>query len=210
MSSNNKMEENAPLVSVTRKENDNSQIYILKAAENYYRMKNESSGKYLTNNYQPNEGTSIIQIDFNQWNDSEKWAFTRVEGMWFRIENITTINASACLASTGSNDGDAVKQTTWSNQDAQLWGLEITDVNDAGVSSSAAESIVFYPTIWGDEFTIKGFGFDKVVVSGVSGVTLKQFEVADAYDVSDLTAGIYFITVMNGDTVIGRYKAIKK
>lgn len=210
MSSNNKMEVDAPLVTVSRKEGDKSQIYVFKGVDNYFRLKNESSAKYLTNKYQPNDGTEIVQIELNQWDESVKWSITKVDGNWFKIENKTVNNSNTCLASTGSNDGDAVKQATWSNQDAQLWGLEITDVNDAGVSSSAAESIVFYPTIWGDEFTIKGFGFDKVVVSGVSGVTLKQFEVADAYNVSDLTAGIYFITVMNGDSVIGRYKAIKK
>ncbi len=210
MSSNNKMEGDAPLVTVTRKEGDMSQIYVFKGVDEFFRLRNEASMKCLSNKYQPNDGTAIVQLDYNQWDESEKWKITLVNDKWFRIENKSVNNNNTCIASTGSNDGDAVKQTTWSNQDAQLWGLEKTDVDDSGVASFAAESLVFYPTIWGDEFVIEGFGFDKVVVSNISGVALKQFEAADSYNVADLSAGIYFVTVMEGENIIGRFKAIKK
>ncbi|MCQ2230301.1 MAG: cellulase family glycosylhydrolase [Paludibacteraceae bacterium] len=210
MSSNNKMEGDAPLVTVTRKEGDMSQIYVFKGVDEFFRLRNEASMKCLSNKYQPNDGTAIVQLDYNQWDESEKWKITLVNDKWFRIENKSVNNNNTCIASTGSNDGDAVKQTTWSNQDAQLWGLEKTDVDDSGVASFAAESLVFYPTIWGEEFVIEGFGFDKVIVSNISGVALKQFEAAGSYNVADLSAGIYFVTVMDGDTIIGRFKAIKK
>ncbi len=210
MSSNNKMEGDAPLVTVTRKEGDNSQIYIFKGADEFFRLKNDGSGKYLTNKYQPNDGTDIVQIDYNQYDESEKWKITAVEGKWFRIENTTTHNNSSCIASTGSNDGDAVKQYTWSNQDNQLWGLEATEYDDSGIESFSAESFVFYPSIWGDEFFIEGYGFDQVLVCNLSGVIVKQFSKADSYNVSDLAAGTYFVVLKEGNSIIGRFRAIKR
>lgn len=210
MSSNNKMEGDAPLVTVTRKEGDNSQIYIFKGADEFFRLKNDGSGKYLTNKYQPNDGTDIVQIDYNQYDESEKWKITAVEGKWFRIENTTTHNNSSCIASTGSNDGDAVKQYTWSNQDNQLWGLEATEYDDSGIESFSAESFLFYPTIWGDEFFIEGYGFDQVLVCNLSGVIVKHFSKADSYNVSDLATGTYFVVLKEGNSIIGRFRAIKR
>lgn len=210
MSSNNKMEGDAPLVTVTRKEGDNSQIYIFKGADEFFRLKNDGSGKYLTNKYQPNDGTDIVQIDYNQYDESEKWKITAVEGKWFRIENTTTHNNSSCIASTGSNDGDAVKQYTWSNQDNQLWGLEATEYDDSGIESFSAESFVFYPTIWGDEFFIEGYGFNQVQICNLSGVIMKQFSKAESYNVSELAAGTYFVVLKEGNSIIGRFRAIKR
>lgn len=210
MSSNNKMEGDAPLVTVTRKEGDNSQIYIFKGVDQFFRLRNDGSGKYLTNKYQPNDGTDIVQIDYNQWDESEKWKITLVDGNWFRIENASVSNNNTCIYATGNNDGDAVKQITWSKQDNQLWGLEKTDVDDSGVASFSAETFVLYPTIWGDEFTIEGYGFNQVQISNVSGVILRQFEKADAYNVSDLPAGVYFVLLKSDNEVMGRFRAIKK
>lgn len=210
MSSNNKMEGDAPLVTVTRKEGDNSQIYIFKGVDQFFRLRNDGSGKYLTNKYQPNDGTDIVQIDYNQWDESEKWKITLVDGNWFRIENNSVNNNNTCIYATGNNDGDAVKQITWSKQDNQLWGLEKTDVDDSGVASFSAETFVFYPTVWGDEFFIEGYGFDQVEVCGISGVTLRQFEKADSYNVSTLSSGTYFVLLKSGNDIVGRFRAIKK
>lgn len=211
MSSGNKMEDDAILVQATRKEGDNSQIYILKSADGFYMMSNSASSKVLSNKYQPNEGTNIVQQARSSYdNPSEKWKFTLVEDKWFRIENKSVNNNSTCLASTGSNDGDAVKQMNWSKQDAQLWGLEVTDVDDSGIASFSADAFILYPTVWGDEFIIEGDGFEQVQISNISGVILRQFDKADTYNVSDLSAGTYFVLLKSGNDIVGRFRAIKK
>lgn len=211
MSSGNKMEDDAILVQTSRKEGDKSQVYVLKSADGFYMMANAASAKVLSNKYQPNEGTNIVQQGVSTYdNPSEKWKFTLVEGKWYRIENKSVNNNSTCLAATNKEDGSAVQQMNWKKEDNQLWGLEMTEYNDAGVSFLTSESIIFYPTVWGDEFFIEGEGFDQVEVCTISGVVVKQFSKADSYNVSDLSAGTYFIILRSENNIVCRLKAIKK
>lgn len=208
-------QENAKLIQKNRDENDKKQWFQLQDAGDYYLVRNMASNMYLTNKYNPNDGADIVQNELSNYeNPSERWKISKQNGTWFRFENKSCNNSSSALEVSQSmtDDGAQVVQSTnWASKDNQLWGFEFvsdgTDVRDSEISTLSV-----LPTIVDDEFTVLGDEneYTEVSIYSLAGVKLKEFSKHVMYNVSDFSAGTYFVILFKNGVAVKRLTILKR
>lgn len=111
-----------------------------------------------------------------------------------------------------TDDGAQVVQSTnWASKDNQLWGFEFvsdgTDVRDSEISTLSV-----LPTIVDDEFTVLGDEneYTEVSIYSLAGVKLKEFSKHVMYNVSDFSAGTYFVILFKNGVAVKRLTILKR